>query len=101
MLARDSAFAAFLYFGNVRELVKALGEFLASDPAPTMETRQQRESLEQELGLELAAFGAAVRNQQDCGWTRDARCQLPRHQQLWMDPERALLEVRVSSEHPE
>lgn len=101
MLARDSAFAVFLYFGNVRELVKALGEFLASDPAPTMETRQQRESLEQELGLELAAFGAAVRNQQDCGWTRDARCQLPRHQQLWMDPERALPEVCVSSEHPE
>ena len=101
VLESDSAFAAFPYFGNAREQVKALGEFLTSDPDSTMETRQRRESLERELCLELAAFGAAVRNQQGSGWTRDARCQLPRHQQLWMDPERALLEVRVSSEHPE
>lgn len=94
LLEIDSVFAVFLYFGNVRSLVDRLGRFLASDPDAVMQTRQRCEYLVQELGLELAAFGAAVRNQQKGGWTRDERCHLPRHQQLWLDQERALLSVR-------
>lgn len=94
LLRQDSAFDGLLRFGGMRELVRALATFLESDPDPTMETRQHRETLEQAIGQELAMFGVAVRGQYRAGWTRDSECRLPLFQQLWLDPDRIDLPVR-------
>lgn len=101
LLRHASAFTGLIHFGAMRELVAALAEFLASNPDPTIETRNRREAMEQAIGLELAVFGATVRSQQQPGWTRDPQCVLPRHQQLWLDPDRTTLEVRTEPGHPE
>ena len=101
LLKSPSAFGELVRFGNVRQMLDELAAFLAGDPQPTMETRQRRQAMEQALGQELALFGAAVRAQLEPGWTRDPQCGLPRHQQLWLDPDRTLLEVRDDPEHPE
>lgn len=101
LLKSPSAFGELVRFGNVRQMLDELAAFLAGDPQPTMETRQRRQAMEQALGQELALFGAAVRAQLEPGWTRDPQSGLPRHQQLWLDPDRTLLEVRDDPEHPE
>lgn len=94
LLKQESAFEGLIWFGGMRELVRALSDFLDGDPEPTMETRQHREMLEQAIAQELAMFGAAVRGQYTAGWTRDTQCQLPRYQQLWLDPDRIELPLR-------
>ncbi|HWP20659.1 MAG TPA: type I-F CRISPR-associated protein Csy1 [Burkholderiaceae bacterium] len=101
LLKRDSAFAELLWFGSMRELVRTLADFLASDPDSTADTRTRRETIEQTIGQELALYGATVRAQYEAGWTRDPQCQLPRHQRLWLDPDRTTLDVRHHPAHPE
>lgn len=101
LLGRDSALGGLRHFGAMSELVAKLGDFLAGQPGPTQPTRARRETLEQAIGQELALFGATVRGQYAAGWTRDSRCELPRHQQLWLDPGRTELPWRDDVEHPE
>jgi len=101
LLRHASAFTDLIRFGAMRERVATLAEFLASNPDPTIETRNRREDLEQAICLELAEFGATIRSQQQAGWTRDPQCELPRHQQLWLDPDRTTLEVRTDPGRPE
>lgn len=100
-LKRDSAFVDLLWFGGMRDRVRTLADFLASDPAPTTVTRKHRETIEQAIGQELALYGATVRAQYEAGWTRDPQCELPLHQQLWLDPDRTTLDVRHDPAHPE
>jgi CRISPR-associated protein Csy1 len=94
LLGIDSALNRFARYEDVPALVQALCRFLESKPSPTMETRQKRECIEQALGEALAAFGAAMQQRFAPGWTRDAACQLPQCQKLWLDPERAELPSR-------
>ncbi|RPE79789.1 type I-F CRISPR-associated protein Csy1 [Vulcaniibacterium tengchongense] len=101
LLKQETAFAGLLRFGGMRELVAELAGFLAANPDPTAQTRNRREALEQAIGQELALFGAAVRGQYPAGWTRAPDCRLPRHQQLWLDPDRTTLAVRSDPAHPE
>lgn len=101
LLKNDSALEGFRWFGNVPELLRGLGTFLQSDPDNTMETRDQREAMEQALGDELVMFAATLREHYPPGWTRDEACRLPRCEQLWLDSERSELPLRNDPEHPE
>ncbi|MFT4178686.1 MAG: type I-F CRISPR-associated protein Csy1 [Thermomonas sp.] len=101
MLKLESAFDELIWFGGMRELVRTLIDFLKSDPAPTMETREHRATIEQAIGQEMAMFGVAVRGRYEAGWTRDAQCRLPLCEQLWLDPDRAELDPRSDPDHPE
>lgn len=94
LLFIDSALQRFKGYEEVPSLLKQLGEFLATNPPPTMETRIKREGIEQTLGQSLAAFGLAMQQAFPAGWTRDTHCKLPLCEQLWLDPERTELEPR-------
>ena len=89
-----------LAFGGMRELVRALADFLKKNPDPTMETRKRREIIEQAIGWELAMFGTELRGSQTAGWTRSDDCELPLCERLWLDPDRTTLPVRNDPEHP-
>lgn len=94
LLFIDSALQRFYRYEGVSDLLKQLGEFLATNPPPTMEIRIKRERIEQALGQSLAAFGLTIQGTFPAGWTRDEDCKLPDCEQLWLDPERADLEPR-------
>lgn len=100
-LAKDSVLPDLYWYGNVRELLRTLTKFLKSNPDPTMETRNHRETIEQALGQELAMYGVEIRASQTAGWTRDAACRLSRAEQLWLDPDRSELPIRNDPAHPE
>lgn len=91
----ETAFHAFRRFDRVDHLLTSLQKFLNADPAPNAETRRYRESIDAELGQQLAEFGAACRGSQPPGWTRDSRCRLPLCEQLWLDSERIDLPSRT------
>lgn len=90
----DSALGRFNRYEDVRELVDALLKLLKKNPKPTVDARTARESIEQAMGQSLAAFGLAMRQLFQPGWTRDDDCRLPLCEQLWLDPERAELSIR-------
>ena len=100
LMQRESAFMGLLWFGEVRELVEVLAEFLKSGPPPNAGTRARRISLEQAICQELANYGAAVRGSYEPGWTRASACRLPLSHQLWLDPERTDLPPRHDPENP-
>lgn len=77
---------------EVRRGVKALRDFLTTDPDPNLETRQRRETLVDGLIDELAALAGELQQLQP-GWTREAPrfAKLARAEQLWLDPLRAEL----------
>ncbi len=93
-----SALTRFEQYEGVRPQVQALCSFLAGNPAPTMETRIERERIEQALGATLAAFGLATQQLFEPGWTRNEDCELQDYEKLWLDPERAQLAPRVDHE---
>lgn len=94
LLNLDSVLERFARFDGVDELVRALIGFLQTDPPQNLETRQQRETIEQALGLQLPLFAATVQARFEPGWTRDPACRLPLCEQLWLDPERSELPLR-------
>ncbi|MFV3332158.1 type I-F CRISPR-associated protein Csy1 [Pseudomonas sp. NY15437] len=97
-LRLDSALERFARFPGVAGQLKALADFLVSDPPPTVATRQRRERIERALGDSLAAFGLDVQDRFPPGWTRDDDCRLPDAEKLWLDPGRAELEPRPTHE---
>jgi len=101
LFKQDSVFDALIWFGDMRDLVRALSEFLDGDPDPTKETREHRKTLEHAIAQELALFGAAVRGQYEAGWSRESACRLPRCEQLWLDPDRTELPLRSDPALPE
>lgn len=94
VLGVDSAMKRFARFEGVAELVDKLAKFLLSNPDRNAETRDKREAIEQALGLQLPIFAASVLAHMEPGWTRDERCVLPLCEQLWLDPERVVLDSR-------
>jgi CRISPR-associated protein Csy1 len=93
-----TAFVLLKRHEGVPALLRQLRRLLEKNPKPTMETRQQREDIEQSLGMALAAFGLATQQRLPAGWTRDADCELPLYEQLWLDPGRARLAPRENHE---
>lgn len=100
----DSVFApahgALFWFGEVHEHLRALADFLKTNPEPNKKTRDRVGASVLAIGQELAAFGAAVRGRYRAGWTRDADCRLPLCEQLWLDPDRTELSLREDAAHP-
>lgn len=85
----ESIFPRFSQRPDVRTLVRSLQRFLATDPAPTMETRQRREAYVDTLIDELVGFAAELQTALPADWSLDAKCRLVRAEQLWLDPARA------------
>lgn len=98
LLGINSAIERFAYFGEVRSLVRHLAKFLLSEPPSNVETRKQRECLEEAIGLELPVFAATIRASFEAGWTRDEACGLPQCERLWLDPDRTELPLREGHE---
>ncbi|HET8941324.1 MAG TPA: type I-F CRISPR-associated protein Csy1 [Rudaea sp.] len=104
LLKLDSVFdekrGAFFVFGEVRQLIRELANFLKANPDQNKETRDRVASFLQDITEALSSFGANVRGGGGAGWTRSADCQLLLCEQLWLDPERTELPERDDAGHP-
>jgi len=83
----------FIARPEVRRTVRALRQFLESDPEPNLATRQHREALLDTLLDELVSLAAELQQQLPPGWSLDDDrfANLHRSEQLWLDPLRAEL----------
>lgn len=77
---------------NVRRALRALRDFLATDPPPNAQTRERRDLLIGSVIDELVELSGELQ-QLPPGWTRDDDrfAKLNRAEQLWLDPLRAEL----------
>lgn len=91
---------ALFWFGEVREYLHTLADFLKTNPDQNRETRDRVGACVQAIGQELALFGTAVTGRYPAGWTRDEACRLPLCEKLWLDPDRTELPLRENAEHP-
>jgi CRISPR-associated protein Csy1 len=87
----------FMARAEVCKTVRGLRQFLESDPAPNLPTRQRREAYIDTLLDELVTLSGELQQGMPAGWTRasadeEKRFQkLARAEQLWLDPLRAEL----------
>ena len=83
----------FITRPEVRQTVRALRQFLESDPEPNLATRQQREAMVDTLLDELVSLAAELQQLLPPGWTRDDERfqELNADEQRWLDPLRAEL----------
>lgn len=86
ILHSNSMFKAFGQRKTVWQQARALRQFLASDPSPTVATRRQRSEWVDNLIDELIQFTAGMHSL-PAGWTEAADCQLPLAHRQWLDPE--------------
>lgn len=96
----DDKRGAFILFEEVRQLVRGLADFLKTNPDQNKETRERVTDFLRNIAEALSLFGADARACGGAGWTRNAHCQLPPCEQLWLDPERTELPLRDDPEHP-
>ena len=89
-LRTDDAMRIFGQQREVRRLVRELAAFLKADPGQTYETRNSRDEWTDQLIDELLHYGNLVQHALEPGWSTSDDCDLPRSQQLWLDPWRAL-----------
>lgn len=94
LAGHKSAIEVFGRQRAVRELVAELAAFIKTDPPANISARLRREGIEQALGVQLRVFAEHVQNTRPLGWTRDAACNLPECEKLWLDPGRADPEQR-------
>ncbi|MFM2067098.1 MAG: hypothetical protein RLZZ584_2007 [Pseudomonadota bacterium] len=87
LLNTDSMFRRYERRPETRRLVRTLLDFLKSDPAPTVETRQQRTELVDALIDELLQFAAELRSSLPPGWSQHPECDLGAAERHWLDPE--------------
>lgn len=104
LLKHDSVFnakrGAFYCFGEVRQHVRELADFLKGDPESNVGTRDTVRESVKAIADGLALFGAAVRSLHFAGWTREPGCELALCEQLWLDPERSEMPPRNDPEQP-
>jgi len=86
LLGSSSMFKAFGQRKAVWQQARALRQFLAADPSPTVDTRRQRAEWVDNLIDELIQFTAGMHTL-TAGWTQAAGCQLPMAHRQWLDPE--------------
>lgn len=86
----------FIPFGRqrtVRRTINAFRRFLESDPPSNVHTRRKVVRFTNQLIDALVGFVASYQTLEP-GWTKHAYCQLPREQQAWLDPWRAVKDDR-------
>ena len=88
ILHSSSMFKAFGQRKSVWQQARALRQFLATDPSPTVDTRRQRADWVDNLIDELIQFTAGMQRL-PTGWTQADDCQLPLSHRQWLDPEGA------------
>lgn len=91
----ESAMEQFFYYKGVKELIRALAEFMKKDGKRTMDTESVRVKIELELFELLSVFGWSVSQSNEPGWTRESDCHLVECEKLWLDPERAELPIKT------
>lgn len=84
LLRSESLFKRFERQDGVWRCVKALRDYLESDPAKTMATRDMRDELAAELVSHFVLFGAAFRSLPE-GWSDDPECHLHPAEKTWVD----------------
>lgn len=94
LLNTDSMFHEFGQRAHVKALVKELRDFLQSDPAANVATRNRRDALVGELAGELSMFGAEIRTLLP-GWSQSVSCRLSAAERHWLDPD-GLVEITSS-----
>ncbi len=104
LLKLDSVFdekrGVFFVYGEVRQRIRGLADFLKTNPDQNKETRDRVDAFLQDIAQALALFGAEVRGRHEAGWSRHADCRLPLCEQLWLDPDRIELPKRNDPDHP-
>jgi CRISPR-associated protein Csy1 len=103
LLKLESVMERFLWFPDVKPLLRALAKFFKSvaDKPRNKEIVEKRKAMEQALAQQLAAFAVSIQAALEPGWTRDQDCKLPLCEKLWLDPERTELPVRQDPERPD
>lgn len=96
-LGVPSAFRLFQYRPTVKNQIKGLLRFLESDPTPNVRTRAYRDAYIDAIIDELILFTAEL-TAAEPGWSNDESCQLPREEQLWLDPGRQASDDGFASE---
>ncbi|AGW13657.1 type I-F CRISPR-associated protein Csy1 [Megalodesulfovibrio gigas] len=91
----ESVFVGFGRQRDAKALVRVLAEFLASEPAATLATRQHRDELLFQILGELHQFAERYRALPP-GWSADPRCRLVEAQQCWLDPQRAAMDAEFA-----
>ena len=81
----------FIARPEVRRTLRALRQFLESEPEPNLATRERREELLDALVDELVSLAAELQQILPPGWSRDDErfADLHHSEQLWLDPLRA------------
>ncbi|MCK9261402.1 MAG: type I-F CRISPR-associated protein Csy1 [Azoarcus sp.] len=97
-LLTDSVFPRFGRIPEVRTAVRTLRDFLKSGPPPTMETRNRRDTLLDQLVDELVDFANPLQSTLPACWTLAADCRLVEAERLWLDPGRAETEDDTDTE---
>jgi len=87
-LNADSVFPRFGARKETKRLTRVLAQFLASDPGKTMDTRNYRDELLNDICGELLQFAAELRTLPP-GWSDSGGCRLIEAEVLWLDPGRA------------
>lgn len=96
----DTLFTRFGRRPEVRQTVKALHTFLATQPPKTMDTRDARDELADVLVDEFLLLGATLRELLPPGWSQDALCRLPDCEKVWLDSVYALPDDTPSATGP-
>ena len=97
LLFTDSMFHRFGRRREVRHLVRTLRDFLKSDPAANVATRDRRDARVTELAGELLVFGAEVRTLPPC-WSQSPDCRLSSAERQWLDPDGVAVAAEQSGE---
>lgn len=84
LLRSDSLFKRFERQEGVWQAVKALRDFLETDPPKTVDTRDTRDELASELISHFVLFGVAFRTLPE-GWSNDPECRLHPSEKVWVD----------------
>ena len=86
VLHTESLFAVYGRRPDVRRTARQLRDFLITDPARNVNTRQRRDDWIDDLINELLLFTAELRSL-PAGWTQGPDCDLSAAERRWVDPE--------------
>ena len=97
LLNTESMFGRYGRRAEVKTELRALLQFLKTDPPATLPTRNQRAKHVNALLLEFLQFTTELR-ELDAGWVAQPDCKLKVQQAFWLDPDGATQQARTLNE---